>query len=179
MAGHSHWKQIKYKKAQSDQKRSQLFSKLLNAISVAAKQDPNPEFNPRLRTAIEKAKENNVPQENIERAIEKAKLKQDNLEELLIEAYAFNGVPLIIEAITDNKNRTISQIKSILKDFEAKIAEPGSVLWAFNYNSKEQIYEPKYFQEIDESEKEKILKLLAALDDQDEVQDIYTNINLE
>ncbi len=179
MAGHSHWKQIKYKKAQTDQKKSQLFSKLLNAISIAAKTDPNPDFNPRLRTAIEKAKENNVPQENIERAIEKAKLKQDNLEELIIEAYAFNGVPLIIEAITDNRNRTISQIKSILKDFEAKIAEPGSVLWAFNFNQKEQVYEPKYIQDVSEEEKEKILKLLSALDDQDEVQDVYTNINLD
>lgn len=72
MAGHSHWKQIKHKKGTADIKRGQLFSKLLNAISIAARQEPNPEFNPRLRTAVEKAKENQVPRENIERAIKRA-----------------------------------------------------------------------------------------------------------
>lgn len=72
MSGHSKWSQIKHKKGAADQKRGQLFSKLLKAISAAAKTDPNPQFNPRLRSTIEKAKENNVPQENIERAIKKA-----------------------------------------------------------------------------------------------------------
>lgn len=72
MAGHSHWKGVKHKKEITDQKRGQLFSKLLNAIAIAARQNPNPEFNPHLRTAIEKARSNNVPQENIERAIKRA-----------------------------------------------------------------------------------------------------------
>lgn len=72
MAGHSKWKQIKHKKGAADQKRSKLFSKLLNAIAIAAKTEPNPQFNPRLRSAIEKARENNVPTDNIERAIKRA-----------------------------------------------------------------------------------------------------------
>lgn len=75
MAGHSHSKKIKHKKEIADQKRGQLFSKLLNAISIAARQDPNPQFNPRLHTAIEKARENKVPRENIERAIKRVSNK--------------------------------------------------------------------------------------------------------
>src|SRR3989344_3166194 len=121
MSGHSKWSQIKHKKGEADQKRGVAFSKLLNAISVAAKSEPNPDFNPRLRTAIEKAKEANVPKDNIERAINKAK-EGDALEEILIEAYGPEGVAVIIEAITDNSNRTISEIKNILAKHEAKIA---------------------------------------------------------
>lgn len=176
MAGHSHWKQIKYKKAQTDQRKSKIFSKLLNAIAVAAKTEPNAQFNPRLKAAIEKAREFNVPQENIEKAILKANSFHNKLEELIIEAYAFNGLPLIIEAITDNKNRTISEIKSILKEFNSKIAEPGSVLWAFSYNQNEKIYQPNFIQEISPEDKEKFLKLLDVLDEHDDVQEIYTNI---
>src|SRR3989344_1522407 len=105
MSGHSKWHQIKHKKGAADQKRGVAFSKLLNAISVAAKTESNPDFNPRLRSAVEKARESNVPKDNIERAINKAK-ESSGLEEVLIEAYGPEGVAVIIEAITDNKNRT-------------------------------------------------------------------------
>src|SRR3989338_3436736 len=131
MSGHSKWKQIQHKKGAADLKRGRIFSKLLRAISIAAKTEPNPQFNPRLRSAIEKAKENNVPADNIERAVSKAS-EQKNLEDVTIEAYGPEGAALIIQAITDNTNRTVNEIRNILNERGAKMATPGSVLWAFN-----------------------------------------------
>jgi YebC/PmpR family DNA-binding regulatory protein len=177
MAGHSHWKQIKLKKASIDQKRSKLFSKLLNAITIAARNDPNPDFNPRLRSAILKAKEFQVPQENINKAIQKSKEKNSNLEELLLEGYGPGGVAFLIEVITDKSTRTVNEIKSILKDFDAKLGEPGSARWAFEKDGDE--WNPKFMQEIKEEEKEKIKKLLDALFEHDDVQDIFVNTNVE
>ncbi len=107
MSGHSHWAGIKHKKEITDQKRGKVFSKLLAAISAAAKSEPNPDFNPRLRTAIAKAKEVAVPQDNIERAVKRASEAGANLEELIFEAYGPGGIALIIEAIADNKNRVV------------------------------------------------------------------------
>src|SRR5579864_153859 len=112
MSGHSHWAGIKHKKEITDQKRGKVFSKLLAAISAAAKPEPNPEFNPRLRTAILKAKEASVPQENIEHAIKRAAEAGAALEELTFEAYGPGGVAIIIHAISDNRNRTVQEIKS-------------------------------------------------------------------
>src|SRR3989344_8899884 len=115
MSGHNKWSQIKNQKGAADLKRGRLFSKLLKAISIAAKTEPNPNFNPRLRSAIEKAEENNVPKDNIERAINKAK-EEKNLEDIVVEAYGPEGSAIIIEGITDNKNRAISEIKHILTE---------------------------------------------------------------
>ncbi len=173
MSGHSHWKQIQHKKGSADQKRGQLFSKLLQAISIAAKADPNPQFNPRLRTAIEKAKENKVPQDNIERAISKAS-EAKNLEDLVIEAYGPEGSALIIEAITDNKNRTISEIKTILNEHGAKFANPGSALWAFE--KTENGWQAKFPQAASANAKEQLDKIIEALLDHDDVQNVYDNL---
>ncbi len=175
MSGHSHWAGIKRKKELTDQKRGKIFSKLLSAISIAARTEPNFEFNPRLRTAVEKAKENSVPQENIERAIKRASDK--NLEELIVEAYGPEGVALLIEAITDSKNRTINEIKNILEENNAKIAEPKSVLWAFEQVKTEEglTWQEKFKQPISGEAQEKIQKLIDELLEQNEVQEIYTN----
>lgn len=173
MAGHSHWAGIKHKKGAADQKRGQLFSKLLNAISIAAKQEPNPQFNPRLRTTIEKARENNVPQDNIERTIKHASESKENLEELIIGAYGPEGVGILIEAITDNKNRTIAEIKKILNEQGAKWAESGSVQWAFENRNGD--WQPKFKQRISEEAEEKIKNLIQGLEKRDDVQGIYTN----
>jgi YebC/PmpR family DNA-binding regulatory protein len=176
MAGHSHWKTVKYKKSISDQKRGRLFSKLLNAVSIAARQESNPEFNPRLRTAVEKAKENKVPQENIERAIKRAS-EDKNLEELIIEAYGPEGTAILIEAITDNKNRTIAEVKKFLSDNSAKFAEAGSVRWAFEQIRTEAglIWREKFKQQISSEAQEKLQKLIDELLEQNEVQNVYTN----
>ncbi len=174
MAGHSKWAQIKHKKGAADKKRGQLFSKLLKAISAAAKAEPNPQFNPRLRSAIEKAKESNVPQENIERAISKAS-EEKNLEDLTVEAYGPGGVAMIITAITDNRNRTISEIKHLLGENGAKMANPGSVLWSFDQEPGTGNWVPKFPQEISEEIKEDINSLVSALEEHDDIQSVITN----
>lgn len=173
MSGHSKWKQIKHKKEITDKKRSQNFSKLLKAIKVAAKGNPNPDFNPRLRSAIDKAKEFQVPQNNIERAVEQSGEK--DLEEVTIEAYGPSGSALIIEAVTDNSNRTINEIKNILKNMGAKFAEPGSVRWSFEPPAGETGWTPKFKQELNEVDSEKLFELVEALEEHDDVQEIFTN----
>lgn len=173
MSGHSHWKQIQHKKGANDQKRGQIFSKLLRAISIAAKTEPNPQFNPRLRTAVETAKENKVPLENIERAISKAS-EEKNLEDIVVEAYGPEGSALIIEAVSDNTNRTINEIKGVLNEQGAKFASPGSVLWAFE--KKDSGWQGKFPQSVSDNAKEKIQNLISALENLDDVQSVYTNI---
>src|SRR3989344_706881 len=116
MSGHSHWAGIKHQKGAADAKRGQIFSKLLVAITAAARTEPNPAFNPRLRTAIQKAKENKVPAENIERAIQRAASAGEAVEEVLLEAYGPGGAALLIEAVTGNRNRTIPEVNKVLSD---------------------------------------------------------------
>lgn len=177
MAGHSHWKQIKIQKGAADKKRGQVFSKLLAAITVAARGEPNPQFNARLRAAVLKAKNEQVPQENIERAINKALSQNENAEEMIVEVYGPGGSALLIEAITDSSNRTINKLKRILNDHEAKLAAPGSVRWAFEPPQNEVFeWRPKFQQELDASTKEKNNALIADLENQSDVQNIYTNI---
>ena len=177
MSGHSHWAGIKHKKEITDQKRGKVFSKLLAAISAAAKSEPNPDFNPRLRTAVAKAKEVSVPQENIERAIKRAAETGKDLEELIFESYGPGGTAILIEAISDNKNRTVQEIKSILKEHGGKWAEGGSVRWAFEpeMNGHEKTWKAKFPQELSEDDAKKLDALLTAIDDNDDVQDVFTN----
>ncbi len=172
MSGHNKWSQIKGKKGVTDQKRGVLFSKLLRAISVAAKQNPKPDANPRLRSAIEKAKENKVPLENIERAISKASEEKD-LEELLIEAYGPEKVGILIEAITDNSNRTISEIRHLLDENGAKMATQGSVLWSFEKTGME--WKAKFQQPISDAGKQKLQELVSKLEEREDVQRVITN----
>ncbi len=176
MSGHSKWSQIKRKKAVTDQKRAKVFTKLLAAVSIAAKTEPNPDFNPRLRATIEKAREASVPQENIERAIKKA--KENPTDELVIESYGPDGTSFIIKAVTDNRNRTIAEVKKILLDNNAKFAEQGSVLWGFNIDD-EGNYESQFPKSISPESQEKILTLMEALDENNDVTDIFTNAEID
>lgn len=134
MSGHSHWHSIKYQKSVADQKRGKVFSKLSREISVAAKEKGgNPENNPALKIAVDKAKKFNMPKDNIERAIKKGtgELEGAKLESVTFEAYGPGGIALIIEGITDNKNRTLAEIKQILSQSNGKLANEGSVRWLF------------------------------------------------
>ncbi|MDP3901712.1 MAG: YebC/PmpR family DNA-binding transcriptional regulator [bacterium] len=172
MSGHSKWSQIKNKKNVTDQKRGQVFSKLLRAISIAAKQEPNPDFNPRLRSTIQKAKDSNVPNENIQRAISKAAETKD-LEELALEAYGPEATPIIIEVVTDNRNRTINELRILLSANNAKLADQGSVLWAFEKVDGE--WHAKFPQPASEETKQKIESLKNALEAHDDVQKVIPN----
>lgn len=177
MSGHSHWAGIKRKKEVTDKKRGKIFSKLSKAITAAVGSEPNPDFNPRLRTAVQKAKEASVPVDNIERAIKKASEAGAALEELVIESYGPGGAAILIEAIADNKNRVIAEVKKILSDHGAKWAEQGSVRWAFE--EKGGALAPKFLQDLNAEDSEKMKTLIEALDDNDDVQEIYTNANIQ
>jgi len=135
MSGHSKWSQIKHKKSLTDAKKGQLFSKLVREIMVAARNaGPNQETNARLRQSIERARSQGLPKDNIERAIERANGAGEGaeLQEFLYEATAPKGIAIIIEGITDNKNRTLAEIKHLLNEHGAKLAESGSLLWGFD-----------------------------------------------
>ncbi len=134
MSGHSKWATIKHKKGALDAKRGALFTKVIKEITVAARNGGgNPDANPRLRTALMKAKEANMPSDNIERAIKKGtgELPGVIYEEVIYEGYGPAGVAILIEALTDNKNRTTAEVRSILEKKGGNMSGAGSVAWQF------------------------------------------------
>lgn len=134
MSGHSKWSTIKRKKGAADAKRGKLFTKLIKEISIAAKMGGgDPEGNARLRTAIAMAKTENMPKENIERAIKKGtgELEGVNYEELTYEGYGPGGVAIMVEVLTDNKNRTIADIRNSFSKHNGNLGESGCVSWIF------------------------------------------------
>ena len=134
MSGHSHWAQVKHKKVLTDAKKGKIFSKMARLIAVAAKEKgPDPAVNSKLRLAMESAREAGMPKENIERAISRGSggAGPETLEEVRYEAYGPGGAALLIFGVTDNKNRTTSEIKHLLAEREGKLAAEGSVFWMF------------------------------------------------
>ncbi len=133
MAGHSHWAGIKHKKGRADKERSKIFSKLSREITVAAKLgDKDPDMNPRLRTAIQAAKQANMPKDNISRAISKSEMSEDkNYENLRYEGFGPSNIALIIETLTDNKNRSASSIRTVLQKNGGRLGESGSTSHLF------------------------------------------------
>jgi len=134
MSGHSKWASIKHKKGAVDAKRGKIFSKLIKEVTVAARLGGgDPTGNPRLRTAIQAAKAENMPKDNIERAIKKGtgELEGISYEEVNYEAYGPGGVAMIIDCLTDNKNRTVADIKHIVDRHGGSLGEPGCVSWMF------------------------------------------------
>lgn len=173
MSGHSKWAQIKHQKGSVDARRGKLFSKLCLAVSIAARDGTNPDSNPRLRTAIERARERQVPNENIERAIRRISESRENLESVAYEAYGPEGVALYIETVTDNRNRTLNEIKILLTEHNAKLGAPGSARWAFDFTEGGAV--PKHMQSVSESAQQKIRSLCSALEDRDDVIRIFAN----
>ncbi len=133
MAGHSHWAGIKHKKGRADKERARIFSKLSREITVAAKLgDKDPQMNPRLRSAIHAAKQANMPKDNIERAINKSEIAEDkNYENLRYEGFGPYNIALVIETLTDNKNRSASSIRTILQKNGGRLGETGSTTHMF------------------------------------------------
>lgn len=134
MSGHSKWHSIKHKKASTDAKRGKTFSRLNKEITVAARiGGGDPGFNPRLRLSIEKAKAENMPKDTIDRAIKKGtgELEGYNLEEVQYEGYGAGGVALLIEVTTDNRNRTLPEIRHLFSKYGGNLGEAGSVAWMF------------------------------------------------
>lgn len=136
MAGHSQFANIKHRKGAQDAKKAKRFTKILREITVSAKSgQPDPEFNPRLRSALIEARVNNMPKDRIEAAIKKVTsgLEGDNFEEIRYEGYASGGIAIIAEALTDNRNRTASEVRSIFTKFGGALGETGSVAFMFDH----------------------------------------------
>ncbi|MDP8219162.1 MAG: YebC/PmpR family DNA-binding transcriptional regulator [Candidatus Theseobacter exili] len=135
MSGHSKWASIKHKKAATDAKRGKLFSRVIKEITVAARQGGGDmDANPRLRTAVQKAKDSNMPADNIDRAIKKGtgELPGTSYDEQVYEGYGVGGVAIMVDTLTDNKNRSASEIRSIFSKNNGNLAGVGSVAWIFN-----------------------------------------------
>ena len=239
MAGHSHWAGIKHKKGRADKERSKIFSKLSREITVAAKLgDKDPDMNPRLRTAIQAAKQANMPKDNISRAISKSEMSSDkNYESLRYEGFGPSNIALIIETLTDNKNRSASSIRTVLQKNGGRLGETGSTAHLFSNNGiihieknkikEEEIFEiainagakdcinlqniyeiitekedfykiktelekkidmfnyssiewrPLNYINITADKSEQIIEVLSALEELDDVQNIFTNANLK
>lgn len=176
MAGHNKWTQIKRQKGVEDAKKSKLFGILAKTISIEAKRANGDRNLPGLRTAIEKARVANMPNENIERAIKRATEKGGaELLEVLYEAYGPGGVALLIEGITDNNNRTAQEIRHLLAEHGGNLATPGSVTWAFKkINNADWAAETKA--EVSAEDHEKINNLLAELEDHEDIKKVITNL---
>ena len=239
MAGHSHWAGIKHKKGKADKQRSKIFSKLSKEITVAAKLgDKDPDMNARLRSAIQAARSANMPKDNIERAIDKSSVNSESsFENLRYEGFGPNKIAVIVEALTDNKNRTASNIRTIFQKSGGSLGTQGSASHNFNqlgiikidireiseekifdlaiesgadeciskedYHEvqceKNQIYNVKNMLEtkiknfisteiewralnkvqVKGDEAEGAANFLETLDDDDDVQNVYTNLELE
>jgi YebC/PmpR family DNA-binding regulatory protein len=241
MSGHSKWAQIKHKKASTDAKRGKVFTKIVKEIAVAARVGGgDPSGNPRLRTAIDKAKEVNMPSDNIKRAVMKGtgELPGVSYEEAIYEGYGPGGAAVLIEVLTDNKNRTTPEIRHIMSKSGGNLGEAGCVSWMFEKkgyvlvekakvdedtlmsaaldagaedmknDSKEDNYEiitapenleqvrtsveasgipvslaeitmlPKNYAALDEKQAEQMMRLIEALEDHEDVQNVYTNFDV-
>ncbi len=209
MAGHSQFKNIMHKKGRADAARSKLFGKLAREITVSAKLGmPDPAMNPRLRAAVLAARAENMPKDNIERAIKKSQGGEgENYEQIRYEGYAPGGIALIIEALTDNRNRTAGEVRAAFTKHGGSLAETGAVSFMFNHvgvvqydvdkassdamleakNMEAKFGEPKKsaltwrpqnYIAVDDETGEKILKLIEALEDNDDVQNVYANFEI-
>ena len=239
MSRHNKWANIKHRKAAQDAKKSQVFTKLIREIIVAAREGGgDPSTNPRLRTVLEKAREANMSRDTVERSIKKGtgELEGERYEEIIYEAYAPGGVALYILTLTDNKNRTAQELRHILSKNGGSLAESGSVAWLFErkgvieipaekisdmdefmllaidagaedieegdpvlvYTAPESmtalrdelakngfegearmIYKPKNSVKVTGSEAEKVLKLVDALEENDDVQEVFGNFDID
>ena len=238
MAGHSHWAGIKHKKGKADKQRSKIFSKLSKEITVAAKLgDKDPAMNPRLRSAVQAARSANMPKDNIERAIDKSSAASSaNFENLRYEGFGPNKIAVIVETLTDNKNRTASNVRTIFQKSGGSLGTQGSASHNFKQLGiikidKNEISEDKIFElaieagaeeciskeefhevqcvsneiynvkknlentianfisteiewvpinsvDIQNDEKENVIQFLENLEDDDDVQNVFSNVNL-
>ena len=174
MAGHSKWAQIKRQKGSEDARRSKIFGKLARLISQVSKQVKGDVNSPSLRTVIEKAKKENMPKDTIERAVKKgASSDMGELYEVLYEAYAPGGSALIIEGLTDSKNRTAAEIKHLLSEKGASLASPGAAAWAFKKEGGEWVSQTTV--SLSQNDGEKLSEIIEELEERDDVQGVYTN----
>ena len=239
MSGHSKWSTIKRKKASTDAARAKVWTKLLRAVEVAAREGGgNLDANPTLASTVQKAKQSSVPNDNIDRAIKRGtgELQGESLDEITYEGYAPGGIAVIVQCLTNNRNRTSQDVRAAFNGSGGKMAEPGSVAWMFepkgivlvpksaaeedevfltaadagaeDVRASDETYEvitptdamkdvrdalesagmtiesseltqvPKTTVELDEPDARKVLRLIDALEELDDVQDVYANFDI-
>jgi len=176
MSGHSKWSTIKHKKAATDAKRGKLFTRLTKEITIAARESGgDPMSNNRLRLAIDKAKGANMPKDSIDRAVKRGtgELEGSELHEVIYEAYAPHGVGTLVEVVTDNKNRTVAEVRHVLNKYGGNMAEAGSVSWQFTRKG--------YIAVADEVDEDEIFLVAADAGADDiqfgEVTEIFTDLD--
>ena len=173
MAGHNKWSKIKRQKEKTDAQKSKVYGKFVRLITVEAKKAGGNTSSPLLRGAIERAKAANVPADNIERAIKKASESGEAMEAVTYEAYGPGGSAIIIEALTSNRNKAAQEIKHVLSNHNLSLAGMGSATWAFEKTADG--WTPKTTVSITEEDGEKLSSLIEDLEENDEVQEVFTN----
>jgi YebC/PmpR family DNA-binding regulatory protein len=174
MSGHNKWSKIKRQKEKTDGQKSKIFSKFAKAISTASREAKGDVNSPNLRAAIEKAQEFNMPRENIERAVKKGTGGEgEQMEAVTYEAYGPGGSALIIDALTSNRNKAAQEVKFILSQFGIELASQGSASWAFKREGNEWV--PSMMVAISDEDSKTLEDLIEKLEDNDEVQEVYTN----
>ncbi len=176
MAGHSKWAQIKRHKAVTDAAKSRTFSKFAREITLESKKAAGNLSSPALSAVIARAKAANMPKENIERAVTKGASKDSgDLEQVVYELYGPAGIAIIATAVTDSKNRTTQEIKTILSKNEYELGGVGSAVWAFTKTPDGRYIPNEPQMEVAGDDEEKLNTLLTLLDEQDDTQEIFTN----
>lgn len=174
MSGHSKWSQIKRQKGSEDAKRSKVFAKLARAISQESKRVKGDASSPGLRVMIEKAKKENMPKDTIERAVKKGtSADMGELFEVMYEAYGPGGSAILIEGLTDSKNRSAAEIKHLLSLHGSALASQGAAAWAFAKENGEWV--PQVTVPLSDEDGEKLSLLIEELEEREDVQDVYTN----
>jgi YebC/PmpR family DNA-binding regulatory protein len=174
MSGHNKFSKIKRLKAKTDAQKSSVFTKMAKMLQMEAKKANGNVTSPGLKSAIEKAKSVDMPIDNIERAIKKAVgAGAEEMEEVTYEAYGPGGIAIIIEGLTSNKNRAAAEIKHILSLNNTSLASSGSASWAFERNTDGWV--PKTTMPVSEEDTSALEKLIEDLENNDDVQEVYTN----
>jgi YebC/PmpR family DNA-binding regulatory protein len=174
MSGHNKWSKIKHKKAATDSQRSRIFSRHSRAITMESRSAQGDVASPGLAAAIERAKKDSMPKENIDRAVAKGKdTDSAALQEILFEAFGPGGTAILITTVTDNNNRTAPEIKNIFTKAGYQIGSPGSAAWAFT--KTQDGYVPNTPLEIGQVDGEKLASLIETLEEHDDVQSVYTS----
>jgi YebC/PmpR family DNA-binding regulatory protein len=174
MSGHNKWSKIKHKKAASDAKKSKVFSKHARLIAVESRLTKGDRNSPALRAAIERAKADSMPSDNIDRAVEKGRGGDGAaMQAVIYEMYGPGGVAIIATALTDNSNRTSQEIKHLLSKQGFELGVPGSAAWAFKKEGTR--FVPTTRMELDEQSGETLATLIEALEEHDDIQDVFTS----
>ena len=174
MSGHNKWSKIKRQKEKTDGQKSKIFGKMVRLITVEAKKAGGDVNSPGLKAVIERAQAVNVPKDNIERAIKKFSEGGAEMETVVYEAYGPGGCAMIIETLTDSKNRTNQEIKTILAKNDLSMAGVGAASWAFTHSIGEG-WTPTSTIPLSDEDGEKLGKLIDELEDSDDVQEVFTN----